>query len=216
MVCSHWSRSFDPDEYISVRSKVTDKQLRLHHLQLHVGTFTCGSRRARRGDRTRLDHLVQLGIDFVEADAVERLQRPHNWGYDGVLWYAVHEAYRRPLGYMRLSMPATSAGLGVIQDVVYNHLRSHRQLPVPICPLPQEQCRSLRLGRRAEPRSRGSDEVRRYVIDVLDVHHPSIRWTAYVSMPCTLCTTPTPRSARRTEYRNLSARRHVPAPTDTH
>ena len=32
---------------------------------------------------------------------VNAFNGPHNWGYDGVLWYAVHEAYGGPLGYQQ-------------------------------------------------------------------------------------------------------------------
>ena len=46
----------------------------------------------------------------------------HNWGYDGVLWYAVHEPYGGPRGYQAFVDACHAAGLGVIQDVVYNHL----------------------------------------------------------------------------------------------
>jgi maltooligosyltrehalose trehalohydrolase len=39
-----------------------------------------------------------------------------------VLWYAVHEAYGGPAAYQRFVDACHEAGLGVIQDVVYNHL----------------------------------------------------------------------------------------------
>jgi maltooligosyltrehalose trehalohydrolase len=46
----------------------------------------------------------------------------HNWGYDGVLWSCVHEEYGGPAAYQRFVDACHAAGLGVIQDVVYNHL----------------------------------------------------------------------------------------------
>ena len=70
----------------------------------------------------RLGHLVDLGIDFVELLPVNAFNGVHNWGYDGVLWYAVHEAYGGPAAYQRFVDACHAAGLGVIQDVVYNHL----------------------------------------------------------------------------------------------
>ena len=47
----------------------------------------------------------------------------HNWGYDGVLWYAVHEPYGGPDGLpaLRRRLPRRAASAS-IQDVVYNHL----------------------------------------------------------------------------------------------
>lgn len=65
---------------------------------------------------------MELGIDFVELLPVNGFNGTHNWGYDGVLWYAVHEGYGGPAAYQRFVDAAHAAGLGVIQDVVYNHL----------------------------------------------------------------------------------------------
>jgi maltooligosyltrehalose trehalohydrolase len=59
----------------------------------------------------RLDHLVELGIDFVELMPVNAFNGLHNWGYDGVLWYAVHEGYGGPLGYMQFVDACHQAGL---------------------------------------------------------------------------------------------------------
>ena len=88
--------------------------------ELHLGTFTPeGTLDAAIG---KLDYLVELGIDFVELLPVNGFNGTHNWGYDGVLWYAVHEGYGGPAAYQRFVDAAHAAGLGVIQDVVYNHL----------------------------------------------------------------------------------------------
>ena len=46
----------------------------------------------------------------------------HGWGYDGVYTYAPHPAYGGPEGFARLIAAAHEAGLGVILDVVYNHM----------------------------------------------------------------------------------------------
>ncbi len=88
--------------------------------ELHIGTFTPeGSFDAALG---RLDHLRSIGVDFVELMPVNAVNGVHNWGYDGVLWSAVHEPYGGPDGYQRFVDGCHAAGLGVIQDVVYNHL----------------------------------------------------------------------------------------------
>ena len=44
------------------------------------------------------------------------------WGYDGLYTYAAHEAYGGPEELARLVDAAHAAGLGVILDVVYNHV----------------------------------------------------------------------------------------------
>jgi maltooligosyltrehalose trehalohydrolase len=44
------------------------------------------------------------------------------WGYDGVYTYAPHPAYGGPEGLARLIHAAHREGLGVLLDVVYNHI----------------------------------------------------------------------------------------------
>lgn len=88
--------------------------------ELHVGTFTAeGTLDAAIG---RLDHLVDLGVDFVELMPLNAFNGTHGWGYDGVLWYAVHEPYGGPDALQRFVDAAHARGLGVALDVVYNHL----------------------------------------------------------------------------------------------
>ncbi|MDO9397980.1 MAG: malto-oligosyltrehalose trehalohydrolase, partial [Herbiconiux sp.] len=88
--------------------------------ELHLGTFTPeGTLDAAIG---RLDHLVDLGVSHVELLPVNAFNGQWNWGYDGVLWYAVHEGYGGPSAYQRFVDAAHAHGLAVIQDVVYNHL----------------------------------------------------------------------------------------------
>ena len=88
--------------------------------EMHIGTFTPeGTFDAAAG---KLDHLASIGVDFVEVLPVNAFNGTHNWGYDGVLWYAVHEGYGGPDEYRRFVDACHAAGIGVIQDVVYNHL----------------------------------------------------------------------------------------------
>ncbi len=88
--------------------------------ELHIGTFTPeGTLDSAVG---RLDHLVDLGVDFVEVLPVNAFNGVHNWGYDGVLWSAVQESYGGPAAYLRFVDACHARGLAVVQDVVYNHL----------------------------------------------------------------------------------------------
>jgi len=88
--------------------------------ELHVGTFTpAGTFDAAIG---RLDHLVELGVTHVETLPVNDFNGVWNWGYDGVLWSAVHEAYGGPDGLKRFVDACHGRGLAVVLDVVYNHL----------------------------------------------------------------------------------------------
>ncbi|MEO6880423.1 MAG: malto-oligosyltrehalose trehalohydrolase [Mycobacteriaceae bacterium] len=88
--------------------------------ELHVGTFTAdGTLDAAIG---RLDHLKDLGVDLVELMPVNGVNGTRNWGYDGVAWYTVHEPYGGPDALQRFVGAAHARGLGVLLDVVYNHL----------------------------------------------------------------------------------------------
>jgi maltooligosyltrehalose trehalohydrolase len=88
--------------------------------ELHIGTFTgAGTFDAAI---ERLDHLTGLGVTHVELLPVNDFNGEWNWGYDGVLWYAVHEAYGGPDGLKRFVDACHGAGLAVVMDVVYNHL----------------------------------------------------------------------------------------------
>ena len=88
--------------------------------EMHVGTFT--PKGTLDSAIERLDHLVDLGIDFVEVLPVNGFNGTHNWGYDGVAWNAVHEGYGGPAAYQRFVDACHQRGLAVLQDVVYNHL----------------------------------------------------------------------------------------------
>lgn len=88
--------------------------------ELHVGTFTPTG--TLDSAIERLDHLVDLGVDLVEVMPVNAFNGTHNWGYDGVAWFAVHEQYGGPDAYKRFVDACHARGLGVVQDVVHNHL----------------------------------------------------------------------------------------------
>jgi maltooligosyltrehalose trehalohydrolase len=88
--------------------------------ELHIGTFTPGGTFDTAIER--LDHLADLGVDLVEVLPVNAVDGPRNWGYDGVGWYAVTENYGGPDGFKRFVDACHARGMGVVLDVVYNHL----------------------------------------------------------------------------------------------
>jgi len=88
--------------------------------ELHIGTFT--PQGCFDSAIERLDHLTELGVDLVEVMPVNAVDGPHNWGYDGVGWYAVTENYGGPDGFKRFVDACHARGLGVVLDVVHNHL----------------------------------------------------------------------------------------------
>ena len=98
--------------------------------ELHVGTFTPEGTFAAAADR--LDHLVDLGVDAVSLLPANAFPGTHGWGYDGVALWAVHDAYGGPEGLAAFVDACHDRGLGVILDVVYNHLGpSGNYLPLP-------------------------------------------------------------------------------------
>ena len=121
--------------------------------------------RARSTPRSsRLDHLVDLGVDVVELMPVAAFGGTHGWGYDGVARYAVHEAYGGPAALQRFVDACHARGLGVCLDVVYNHLGpTGNYLPssAPTSPTP-----TTPVGAGGQPRRRrAAHEVRRWVLD---------------------------------------------------
>ena len=87
--------------------------------ELHIGTFTPTG--TLDSAIEKLDYLVELGVDFIELLPVNSFNGTHNWGYDGVLWFAVDKTYGGPRAYQRFVDAAHARGLAVVQDVVYNH-----------------------------------------------------------------------------------------------
>ncbi|MCC8407552.1 malto-oligosyltrehalose trehalohydrolase [Mucilaginibacter sp. UR6-1] len=88
--------------------------------ELHIGTFTAEGTFEAAIDK--LDHLVELGVTAVEIMPVAQFPGDRNWGYDGVLPYAVQNTYGGAEGLMRLVDACHAKGLAVVLDVVYNHL----------------------------------------------------------------------------------------------
>ncbi len=128
--------------------------------ELHIGTFTPEG--TFDSAISRLDHLVALGVDFVEVMPVNSFDGTAGWGYDGVLWGAVHEPYGGPDGFKRFVDAAHSRGLGVVLDVVYNHMGPSGAFLDRFGPYFAGQ---NIWGPALNVYGPGSDEVRRYVVD---------------------------------------------------
>ncbi|MDQ6875268.1 MAG: malto-oligosyltrehalose trehalohydrolase [Actinomycetota bacterium] len=129
--------------------------------ELHVGTFT----EAGTFDAAieRLDHLVDLGVDLVELMPVNAFDGEWGWGYDGVDWYAVHAPYGGPDGLKRFVDAAHVRGLGVLLDVVYNHVGPVGGYLDRYGPY-FSQVRTM-WGPAVNLDGSGSDQVRRFIVD---------------------------------------------------
>ena len=88
--------------------------------ELHVGTYT------PEGTFTaiipHLDELHKLGITAIELMPVAQFSGDRNWGYDGVLPFAVQNSYGGPEGLRQLVNACHQKNIAVVLDVVYNHL----------------------------------------------------------------------------------------------
>jgi maltooligosyltrehalose trehalohydrolase len=88
--------------------------------ELHVGTFSAEG--TFDGVVPYLAELRELGVTAIELMPVSTFPGERGWGYDGLYVYAPHPVYGGPEGLARLVEAAHRVGLGVILDVVYNHL----------------------------------------------------------------------------------------------
>lgn len=88
--------------------------------ELHVGTFTPEG--TYMAAVNQLPKLVELGVTAIELMPLADFPGQRNWGYDGVGLFAPARCYGRPEELRYLVRSAHRLGLGVILDVVYNHL----------------------------------------------------------------------------------------------
>ena len=88
--------------------------------EMHIGTFT------REGTwsaaAARLPYLAELGVTLLEVMPVADFPGRFGWGYDGVNFFAPTHLYGEPDDFRRFIARAHALGLGVILDVVYNHV----------------------------------------------------------------------------------------------
>ena len=88
--------------------------------ELHIGTFTPEG--TFDAAIEHLPQLAELGVTSIEVMPIAEFPGVHGWGYDGVHLSAAHSAYGGPAGFQRLVDGAHANNLGVILDVVYNHV----------------------------------------------------------------------------------------------
>lgn len=175
------SRVFDPDRHAWADDGWHGRPLAGGVIyELHVGSFTPGG--TLDAAIERLDHLVRLGIDFVELLPVNAFNGEWNWGYDGVFWYAVHEPYGGPVAYQRFVDACHARGLAVVQDVVYNHLGPSGNVLPRFGPY-LSPGHANTWGDNVNLDGPGSEHVRRFIVDnalmwLRDFHVDALRLDA--------------------------------------
>ena len=88
--------------------------------EMHVGTFTPEG--TFRAAATKLRALRELGVTVIEIMPVAEFPGRFGWGYDGVDLFAPFHGYGRCDDFRAFVDRAHAEGLGVILDVVYNHV----------------------------------------------------------------------------------------------
>jgi maltooligosyltrehalose trehalohydrolase len=88
--------------------------------EMHIGTFTPEG--TWEAAARQLSELATLGITVLEIMPVAEFPGRFGWGYDGVDWFAPTRLYGSPDDFRRFVDRAHAVGLGVILDVVYNHI----------------------------------------------------------------------------------------------
>ena len=88
--------------------------------EIHVGTFTPEGTFAAAA--AKLPLLKDVGVTLVELMPLHTFPGRYNWGYDGVTLFAPCAVYGEPDDLRRLVDEAHRLGLGILLDVVYNHL----------------------------------------------------------------------------------------------
>jgi 1,4-alpha-glucan branching enzyme len=94
--------------------------------ELHVGTFNDQEDDDNPGRfssvSARLGHLKKLGINALQIMPVGEFAGDRSWGYNPAHIFSVELAYGGPKAFKQFVMRAHEQGIGVILDLVYNHL----------------------------------------------------------------------------------------------
>jgi maltooligosyltrehalose trehalohydrolase len=88
--------------------------------EMHIGTFT--KEGTWRAAAAQLKELASIGITVIEVMPVADFPGRFGWGYDGVDLFAPTWLYGCPEDFRAFVDAAHAEGVGVLLDVVYNHL----------------------------------------------------------------------------------------------
>lgn len=115
------SQIIDPNSFQWTDAKWPGREIRGQVIyELHLGTFTPEGTFAAAA--RELQELADLGITIIELMPVAEFPGKFGWGYDGVNLFSPAHIYGTPDDLRAFIDQAHAVGLGVILDVVYNHL----------------------------------------------------------------------------------------------
>jgi 1,4-alpha-glucan branching enzyme len=101
----------------------------LNHLviyELHVGDFSPEG--IFKGVTQRLDHIKSLGVDAIELMPIQEFPGDMSWGYNPAYFFCPESAYGTVNDLKELVDGAHQRGIGVILDMVFNHVHSDSPL----------------------------------------------------------------------------------------
>lgn len=93
--------------------------------ELHIGTYNdayADGTGTFQGVIDKLPYLRDLGINMILIMASSEFAGNYSWGYNPSYMYAIEEGYGGILAFKTLVREAHRHGIGIIFDVVYNHL----------------------------------------------------------------------------------------------
>jgi maltooligosyltrehalose trehalohydrolase len=158
-----WSQVVEPAEFSWTDGTWSGLSLEAGVIyELHVGTFSPAGTFA--GVVSKLDHLVGLGISAIELMPVAEMPGRWGWGYDGVDLFAPFHHYGGPTELANLVDRCHEHGIGVILDVVYNHLGPHGNYLTQFGPYFTDRFNTP-WGQAVNLDGPFSDEVRAFFID---------------------------------------------------
>ncbi len=148
--------------------------------EIHPGTFTPEG--TLRAIIPRLNELAAMGITCLSLMPAAQFPGSRNWGYDGVLPFAVQNTYGGPRALRELVDACHARGLAVVLDVVYNHLGPEGNYLADFGPYFTEQY-ATPWGPALNFDSAHSDEVRNFFMDnaltwIEDFHLDGLRLDA--------------------------------------
>src|SRR5579863_3563 len=148
--------------------------------EIHTGTFTPEG--TFEAIVPRLPALKKLGVNMIELMPVAQFPGSRNWGYDGVHPFAVQNSYGGPRALRALVNACHREGLGVVLDVVYNHLGPEGNYLRDFGPYFTDRYKTP-WGEAINFDGPESDEVRRFFIEnalywVTDCHIDALRLDA--------------------------------------
>lgn len=117
-------------DWENVSSPVIPKEQQVIY-ELHIGTF---NRPDASTDGTfasaieKLDYLQNLGITTIELMPVTSMQSGKGWGYAPTSLFAIETSYGGRHGLLEFVKACHQRGIGVIIDVVYNHISNTNDL----------------------------------------------------------------------------------------